>query len=523
MLSQPQAMLALECNQPRCSFISPVFARDALRERRDKFSDTNSACVRTCWPITAIMTYNETELFARVAAYDQHHLLSYWEQLNTAEREQLAEQISTIDFELIQNLWQSGRGDTDWGALAARGGSPPGIRCHEESPMFNSSEARDTGEEALRSGQVGVVLVAGGQGSRLGFPHPKGMYQIGPVSGRTLFEIHIDRIRAAACRYGTSLPLYLMTSPATHEETVEYFAQHNNLGLSEGDLTIFCQGTMPAVDAVTGRLLLAAPDSLCLSPDGHGGTLSALVRSGRLAEMTDRGIRTLFYFQVDNPLVDVADPVFLGYHLLAKSELTSQVVAKTDPLERVGNVISVDGHLQVIEYSDLPDESARRRTEDGSLALWAGSIAVHAFEVSFLDRVQDRQDALPFHLARKHVPYLDGTGRSVDPEQPNAIKFERFIFDLLPLAENAIVVEVAEEEGFAPLKNASGAPKDTPESTRAAMVRQHKQWLTAAGVKVADNIQVEINPRYAIDLAELRERLPGVIEIDENTYFGPTG
>ena len=302
------------------------------------------------------MTYNETELRERLQASDQEHLLCCWGQLSEEQRAVLASQIAAVDFEQIKTLWQGDQSKTDWGAVAAKGSSPAGIRVGEASPMFTADEARAVGVEALRAGRVGVVLVAGGQGSRLGFPHPKGMYEIGPVSNRTLFEIHVDRILAAAERYNVSLPLYLMTSPATHDETVQYFQQNNNLGLAENDLTIFCQGTMPAVDAKTGKLLLGEPGRLFQSPDGHGGTLGALVRSGALANMQQRGVETLFYFQVDNPLVDIADPVFIGYHLLAKSELTSQVVAKVDPLEKVGNVISVDGRQQVIEYSDLPED-----------------------------------------------------------------------------------------------------------------------------------------------------------------------
>jgi UDP-N-acetylglucosamine/UDP-N-acetylgalactosamine diphosphorylase len=239
--------------------------------------------------------------------------------------------------------------------------------------------------------------------------------------------------------------------------------------------------------------------------------------------MRRRGLAHLFYFQVDNPLVGMCDPEFLGYHALASSELSTQVVAKQFPDERVGNVVSVDGRLRIIEYSDLPAEAGQRRNPDGSLRLWAGNTAIHAFDLAFLERMAASADALPFHIARKKVPHLDDSGRLIEPAAPNALKFERFIFDLLPAAERAIVVEVDAAERFAPVKNASGAPRDTPESVQAQLVALHRRWLEAAGATVAHDAVVEISPLYALDEAEVRKRLaPGTV-VDRRRLFGSPG
>ena len=282
--------------------------------------------------------------------------------------------------------------------LALRATEPAAFRLDATKNRFSPAEARRRGRQALAAGQVGVILVAGGQGTRLGFDHPKGMFSIGPVSGRTLFQIHIEKILATAQRHGVRIPLYLMTSPATHEETLQFLAAHDRFGLAEEDLHVFCQGTMPAVDAATGRLLLEAPDRLAVSPNGHGGMLAAFAESGAMADAQGRGIRHLFYFQVDNPLVDIAGAEYIGYHILSDSEMTSQVIAKRDPLEKVGNVVDVDGRLMVIEYSDLPEDVARKTNADGSLAIWAGSIAVHVFDLDFLCRAKDQADSLPVSL-----------------------------------------------------------------------------------------------------------------------------
>jgi UDP-N-acetylglucosamine/UDP-N-acetylgalactosamine diphosphorylase len=329
----------------------------------------------------------------------------------------------------------------------------------------------------------------------------------------------VEKILAAARRYGVQIPLWLMTSPATHDETVEFFARHDRFSLAEEDLRIFCQGTMPAVDAATGKVLLERPDRLALSPDGHGGMLAALDRSGALEEIAQRGIRQLFYLQVDNPLVDVCCPEFVGYHLLSGSEMSTQVIAKREPLERVGNVVQVDGKLMVIEYSDLPDEVARRRNPDGSLEVWAGSIAVHAIDTALLERTAGDREALPFHVAHKTVACADPSGRTIKPQTPNALKFERFIFDLIPRAENSIVVEVDPAEGFAPLKNASGHEQDTPESVKTQMVALHRSWLSRAGVEVADGVEVEISPLWALDADEVAGKTRLGTRVTEPTYF----
>jgi UDP-N-acetylglucosamine/UDP-N-acetylgalactosamine diphosphorylase len=479
-------------------------------------------------------------LQAILRPHGQEHLLAFWDELEPRQRESLARQIEAIDFELIRRLYEgrgSIQGDSpifaetkigtvprdgqeDVRALAARAEPPPALRLDAARNPFTAEQARQRADEALRAGQLGVILVAGGQGTRLGFNQPKGTFCIGPLSGKTLFQIHVEKIIAAGRRYGVRIPLYLMTSPATHEATTAFFAEHGRFGLPADDLLVFCQGTMPAVDAENGRVLLESRGQIAVSPDGHGGLLAALARSGAIADMHRRGVRHLFYLQVDNPLVDICGREFVGYHLLAGSELTTQVVAKQDPRERVGNVVKVDGRPMVIEYSDLPDDAAERRNADGSLAIWAGSIAVHAIDAALLARLAGAADALPFHIARKKVAYVNAAGERVEPAQPNAIKFERFIFDLMPHAQYAVVVEVERQRAFAPLKNASGSKEDTPETVRAQMAAYYRDWLRRAGATVAADAVVEISPLCALDAEELAAKIPRGMRVSGDKYFG---
>lgn len=459
------------------------------------------------------------DLFASLEAYGQEHLLAFWDELNQDRRERLEAEIRGIDFALIDRLYQAGSARADIAQLVEHAAAPPAFRLDTSGNRFTPEEARQRGTEALTAGEVGVILVAGGQGTRLGFDHPKGMFPIGPVSNSCLFRIHIEKILATSARCGRRIPLFLMTSPATHLATAEFLGEHDGFQLPQRDLHVFCQGTMPAVDASSGKVLLARPDRIALSPDGHGGMLAALAASGCLEDIQRRGIRHLFYLQVDNPLVEICSPEFIGYHLLSGSELSTQVIAKRDPLERVGNVVASEGSLHVIEYSDLPDELAGRRNPDGSLAIWAGSIAVHVMDTALLERLSGAADALPFHIANKRVSYVDPSGATVRPERPNAVKFERFIFDMMPAAAKAIVMEVDPARHFGPLKNASGEPADTPETVKAQMVAEHARWLRLAGVEVDDGVAVEISPGFALDAAQLAEKIQPGTRVTKPTYF----
>ncbi|NCA11514.1 UDPGP type 1 family protein, partial [bacterium] len=259
---------------------------------------------------------------------------------------------------------------------------------------------------------------------------------------------------------------------------------------------------------VTAALLLDAPDHLAMAPDGHGGMLTALVESGGLDWFGRHGVEHVASFQVDNPLAMPLDREFLGYHLLTRAEFSTQVVLKREPGERVGVVVEQAGRHAVVEYSDLSPTLATDRRPDGRLRFHAGSIAVHCFSKAFLDRVRGRDDALPLHLAHKAVPFLDAAGTLVRPAAPNAIKFERFIFDLMPLADRVTVVEIEARDGFAPLKNPTGAAADSPEHVHAALVDHARRVLAEAGVTVAEGVDVELDAATILDATDIAAVLP---------------
>ena len=459
-----------------------------------------------------------TQLKKQLEEHSQQHVLNFWDDLSPGDQESLVESLSAVNFDQLNDLFNASFSESSWAELAAAANVPPAKTLDDFANPESYAAAREKGIETLRGGKVAMVIVAGGQGSRLGFDHPKGMFPIGPVSDRTLFQIFFENVKARGAESGTTIPLYIMTSPPTHVETVEFLTANNWFGIPEKDVRVFCQGTMPAVDE-NGKLLLDSKGSIFQSPDGHGGTLKALEVNGCLEDMQQRGVEHLFYAQIDNPLVQVCHPALIGYHVLAGSEMTSQVVRKVEPLQKVGNVVEVDGVVQIIEYSDLPEESARQTNEDGSIKLWAGSIAVHIFTYDFLKRSVANADSLPFHRAHKKVPFLGPDGNMVAPESPNAFKFEKFIFDLLPSAKNAIVCEVAPAEGFCAVKNAPPATSETPQHVKDAIVALHRSWLESAGAVVSDGVKVEISPMFATDRESLAGKIDSGTVIDADKYF----
>ena len=432
------------------------------------------------------------DLRAELEAHGQGHLAEQAHGLS-------AEQLRAIDLPLVARLF-AGREAAQ--PLPERDKiSPPQVI---DADQISEAEIA-LGREALERGELAVILVAGGQGTRLGFDAPKGCYPVGPVSGATLFALHARKVLALRRRHGKPVLFLIMTSDATDAATREYFAAENYFGLPADEVIFFRQGTMPAVDLATGRILIEKPGAIALSPDGHGGTLKALDTAGLLELLQSRGVKHLFYFQVDNPLVKVGDAAFLGAHVARRSEASSKCIDKIDAAEKMGVFVDQGGRCAIIEYSDLPKEMAEAIGSDGELLYRAGSPAIHLFDLAFLRRVAADAESLPFHYARKKVPHL----HDEQPERENALKFERFIFDLLPLADRWLLVRERRDEEFMPLKNATGA--DSPETVRLGLIAHAKRQLEDAGCNVMPGIAVEVSPLFD------REFRGGIIA--EATYF----
>jgi len=323
-----------------------------------------------------------------------------------------------------------------------------------------------------------------------------------------LFHIHARKIVALERAYGSTVPFYIMTSRSNDHETKAFFEQHDYFGLSRDRVKFFVQGMWPALTA-DGRIVLDQKDHVFMSPDGHGGILSALRVNGMVDDMERRGLETLFYFQVDNPLVEIADPAFVGFHKKCGAQMSVKVCAKRDPQEGLGVVVRRNGRNAIVEYTELTKEQKHEVLPDGHLKFRFGSVAIHVFSMEFLKAEANAE--LPLHVAHKKVPYCDEQGNLVKPEKPNAYKFEKFIFDSLPDAETVLNYEFAREDEFSPVKNATGS--DTPDTARRDMMRKWARWMEACGVQIPKNEEgdplhkIELDPCFALGPEELKKKL----------------
>jgi UDP-N-acetylglucosamine/UDP-N-acetylgalactosamine diphosphorylase len=335
------------------------------------------------------------------------------------------------------------------------------------------------------------------------------------VKKKTLFQLFAESIQALSTRYRARMPLLVMTSQENREETEAFFESRGFFGLPKSQVHFFRQGMLPTLTP-GGKLILGDETNLLANPDGHGGSLKALYESGLAGRLKGQGVSEIFYCQVDNPLAKIADPAFIGYHRQEGADISTKVVRRQNLEEKVGIYGMVNGKPAIIEYSDFSPKDYRSRDEKGNIRHWAGNMAIHMISLSFVDRLNRRGFALPYHRAVKEVEGLDSAGRN---EKMAGLKFETFVFDSIPLAQKACCMEVVREEEFAPVKNQTGI--DSPDTARQAMNSLFRRWLTEAGGEVAPNAQVEICPLFALDQEELAEKLKGKkVMVGEDTYFG---
>jgi UDP-N-acetylglucosamine/UDP-N-acetylgalactosamine diphosphorylase len=460
-----------------------------------------------------------SEIIERWKARGQAHLFAFWEDRSEEQKTVLLEDLDSLNVEtcellerrLEQKLEQNGPRRIEPAA-------------HIPEPEWRRDPAaRAEGEDLLGAGKAAFLTVAGGQGSRLGFEGPKGCFPISPIRQASLFQIFAEKIIAARRRYSRSFYWYIMTSPLNLEQTRGFFEDNQHFGLSAEEVLFFPQGLFPSLTE-GGKLLLAESGGLFQNPNGHGGTIAALKDSGSLDHMSARGVEELFYFQVDNPLVRIPDPPFLGRHRQSASGMSTKVIEKAYPEEKIGVIGNIDGKPAVIEYSDISEENQRARDEQGRLLYSHGSIAIHIFSVQFL---RNHSGALPLHAARKKINSFEPVSGGGIVREREVIKFEMFIFDALRDAHNPLFFETTREEEFAPLKNKTG--RDSIATCRQGMINQYARWLRAAGVEVPmrdgnPEHRLEISPVFAQDPRSLGEALiektSGTVnKIDEDTLL----
>ncbi|MCX8123337.1 MAG: UDPGP type 1 family protein [Spirochaetes bacterium] len=433
--------------------------------------------------------YND--VIEKVYQSGNQHVFAFWDSLNEEQKKHLLQELSLINFQQLHELYE----------LTKKHVIPmdfepafftPLPQTIEEQKLFE--EAKHIGIDTIKASKVAAFVVAGGQGSRLGFEGPKGMFPIGPVSNKTLFQIHAEKIKAYENKFGVDIPWCIMTSQANHDATIAYFEENNYFQLNKNKVFIFKQNMIPSLDE-HGKLILETPYSIFKNPDGHGGSLTALYQSGTLDTLQGMGIEVLSYFQVDNPLVRIIDPVFIGFHIKNNAEVSSKTLKKAYPEEKIGVFVKFsNGRVGVVEYSDLSHDKQFEKDQHGNLRYIAGSIAIHLFNIRFIESITKGNITLPFHVAKKSIPQYTPHGK----KNITGYKFEKFVFDALPLTQHNFILETKREEEFAPVKNKTGV--DSVETAQQLMINLYKTWLSEKNISIPKVVEkIEISPLFAVE------------------------
>ena len=472
-------------------------------------------------------------LKSSLVAHGQEHLLTHWDDLSADQKDDLYRDIQSIDFsdhlKSFQRCMQK--------ELSAPGKEDflqplPPDAC-ESVFVSNKINQRWTnlGLKEISEGKVALLLMAGGQGTRLGVPYPKGMYNVGLQSGKCLYQLQAERVRRqeqlAAEMYGSSKAIrwYIMTSEHTKKATVDFFKSNGWFGLSEENIIFFEQDMIPCT-SLDGKILMDSKFSIARAPGGNGDLYRAMGNEGVLQDMLKKGIRSVHCYCVDNILVKVPDPLFIGCCLDRQSDCGAKVVSKAYPTEAVGVICECNGNWKVVEYSEISSETAHMVDSEGKLLFSQGNICNHYFTTNFLTKViEEKESELIHHVARKKIPTINSSGEKTVPDKINGIKMEKFVFDVFQFSEKFTVLEVARNEEFSPLKNPSGAPKCSPESCLEDLSNQHQRWIIRAGGTFKNEGLCEISPLVSCNGENLEDlvkdkffSLPLHLELTKNGY-----
>ena len=391
--------------------------------------------------------------------YNQEHVIRLMEKLNESQKKELIEQISKIDFHQIKELYDNTKKEIE---IKENKIEPLPYLDKKKLSKEQKEEFDKLGKEVIENGQYAVVTMAGGQGTRLGHSGPKGTFKLDVYGkGKYLFEILAENLKEANQKYGTVIPWYIMTSKQNNDETIEFMEKHNYFGYDKNSVRFFAQSELPLVDT-EGKLLIGKDMKIKEASDGNGGTYSSLRASGCLAEMKERGIKWVFIGGVDNALLKMADITLLGMAIKQNVQIASKSIVKANPHERVGVFGKMNGHPKVIEYSEMPEKMAEELDENGELKYGEAHIMCNLYTIEAIEKIS--KEPLIYHSAFKKNSYIDENGKEIIPSEPNAFKFESFIFDAFEFFDDIAILRGKREEDFAPVKNRTG--EDSPRTAK---------------------------------------------------------
>ena len=395
----------------------------------------------------------------KLKKYSQEHLLNNFENLSEEKQKRLLDQIENIDFDLIKSLYDTTQNIT----TEIQDAEIKPIEFFDKEKLYDDyKKYKEIGEKAIRTKKLAAVTMAGGQGTRLGHDGPKGTYDIGLESHKSLFELLSDGLKEQGKKYGVIIPWFIMTSRENNDATVEFFAKHRYFGYEKDkNIFFFKQGELPMIDT-EGKILIDEDGLIKEAANGHGGIYEALVKNGMTKKMRELGVEWVFIGGVDNCLVKMVDPVLMGIAIDKNVTAAGKSVVKANPQEKVGVFCKRNGRPSVVEYTEIPKEMSEATDENGNLIYGESHILCNLFNIDAIERMGSKP--LPYHIAFKKATYIDKDGNKVVPDGPNAYKFEAFLFDAFGELDDMAILRVKREEEFAPVKNATGT--DSPETAR---------------------------------------------------------
>lgn len=403
---------------------------------------------------------NEKEQAVReiLQKHGQEQLLNCYTKLEKNKQEELLDEILTIDFLQMEKLYKKSIQKEVVSNIEI---NPISYIDKDKIEREEKQKLQEVGEDLIREGKYAVVTMAGGQGTRLGHNGPKGTYDLGLENHKSIFEILCDTLKEAHEKYGVFIPWYIMTSRQNYIETVNFFEEHSYFGYPKQDIIFFMQGELPVVNE-KGKILLNAEGLINEAADGHGGIFVSMRKNGIIYDMKARGIQWAFIGGVDNVLVKMVDPILVALCIKKEVLAGGKSVVKASPEERVGVFCKKNGRPSVIEYTEISEEMAKAREKNGELKYGESHILCNIFHIKAIEEIS--KDKLPYHSAHKKIEYMDEHGNIVKPNEPNAYKYEAFLFDAFESLEDMAIMRVKREEEFAPVKNATGV--DSPETAR---------------------------------------------------------
>ncbi|CAF1037658.1 unnamed protein product [Brachionus calyciflorus] len=479
---------------------------------------------------------DKPELESMLKQFGQEHLIQFWDELSTDERHQLISDIKEIDFKQLNSNFakiksEMSNSQKQFDSMI----QPVPLESKGSLEKCNWEDLKDfelNGLKSIANNEVAVLLLASGQGTRLGVSYPKGMYSVNLLSGKSLYQIQAERLvrlkKLAEEKFpekscSKSIPWYIMAS----EQTEKYFESNKFFGLDKENVKFFEQFQLPCLTN-EGKIILDQKFKISKAPDGNGGLYKALYERNILDDMKKRGVKYVHVYCVDNILVKMADPVFIGFCLAKNADCAAKVVKKVEPEEKVGVICRLNDKYQVVEYSEISEQTRNLRDENGELVYDAGNICNHFMSVDFLSNIYESEKDLVYHVAEKKIAYMNENGERILPKSNNGIKLEKFVFDVFPFSERFAIWEVPREQEFSPLKNADEAKKDCPSTCRNELYAQHYKWLKNAGalfeakINETTRLELEISPLISYNGEGLSElvngkvlRAPMRIELDQ--------